>query len=774
MGSFCAAGFIIGCGGGCACANGRIGLDHWSAWTIRHDKLAGSAHHDANDIVSMYDGEETSQVLGATKPADHAKMFQSRVASISSKNLGGVTSANGQDIRVEFPPEVSFVACTGETGSGKSLLLAKAVELVCGGKAAKAVGPNVLIGRRNSEIVAEMEFVLNQPHLSMIQDILETNDVTIDGLEKRLHCKRSISLQAGKQASPGKYRLRSVCEINGHVVTLQLLSSVVAPLVAIVDGSKAASALGKPEVKASILDAAVPTEVLVDVAERKAQYWKLRKARAKLQAALDDRILPKGFSLENEDDAKLISHWINELDAFKSRVTQLCKSFDVVESKKSGILALIRQLSASEWMDGCSSDVNVHASTLYNLLTNLRDKLRSLDNRLVAANNAVHVLTLLSSKESVLTALERTRSFVNEASDGDLEDETILDAAEQCHDLLNSVEEATIRCAQHVEDDSNGLIQRLESERSLCPVSVEVIDGILHDWGGLARKHGVSPSSLPACHRTLIAEQSGSNEALAVLAELAAKEQKALDEFVESCFNLTEMRQHVAEKLCQSVNRRLPTLGMKPTFDILIDSSRFHLPDKLVSIGPNDVDFLVSQNSPTKHSKNAQGQVHVVASSGEKARILLAIECAIPGSVATACMKGCLEVTDEYVKRPLPVLVLYDEIDAHVGGNAATAIAQMLLEQASTHQVIAITHNPAVAAIADHHIMVQRLISFDDDDDTETLGTPVSVKSLACSDRTQELARMAAGNLALEEAEAFASALIRDGANMRRMAGPQG
>ncbi|KAL7567645.1 hypothetical protein ACA910_000237 [Epithemia clementina (nom. ined.)] len=691
-----------------------------------------------------------------------SRIFGSRVTWISSKNLGGVTSLDGRDIRVEFPPDGSFVACTGETGSGKSLLLAKTVELLCGGKTSKILGPD--LGRNG--VVAEIEFILKQPHVALVQDILNSNQVKVERLGSRLHCKRSIILEGPKQSKSGKYRLKSLCELNGRPVTLQLLSSIVTPLVAVVDGTKAASALARPEARTSILDAAIPVEVLADVAEKKEVFRNCRKEREILQATLDNRAVPKGFSLDNEEDAKLLSHWINELNAFKSRVLQLCRSLGGLGSDKRGVVSLCNQLANLDWMDSNSSDSTSNVSVLYSMLIKLRDKLKALDNNLVAAHNALNALTLLSSKESVLTALERSRSFVDEATRGDLEDDTIFNAAERCHDLLNTVEEATKRCAQNLEDDSHGLIQRLEAERSLCPVSVEVIDGILLDWGTLARKHGVPPAALPSCHQALITEQSGCNEALELLPKLVAREQEALIIFVDSCRRLSTMRKHVAKELCSSVNERLPGLGMKPTFDICINSNRLNIPEKLMSFGADDVAFLISQNSPSTSSQStSQGDLHIVASSGEKARILLAIECSIPGSVATACIKSSAEATDEIMKRPVPVLVIYDEIDAHVGGFAATAVATMLLEQARTNQVLAITHNPAVAALADHHIVVQKLISLDE----IHKGSPVSVKSLAPHDRTHELARMAAGNLALKEAEAFASALIRDGSNMRKM-----
>jgi DNA repair protein RecN (Recombination protein N) len=115
-----------------------------------------------------------------------------------------------------------------------------------------------------------------------------------------------------------------------------------------------------------------------------------------------------------------------------------------------------------------------------------------------------------------------------------------------------------------------------------------------------------------------------------------------------------------------------------------------------------------------------------------------------------------------------PVAVFYDEIDAHVGGRAAVALACMLAHQANTNQVIAITHSPSVAAIADLHLVVQQAKG-DVEANVDSLpGVPVVVQPADDILRREELARMASGDLASEEAQAFASALIREG-SIRRL-----
>ena len=140
---------------------------------------------------------------------------------------------------------------------------------------------------------------------------------------------------------------------------------------------------------------------------------------------------------------------------------------------------------------------------------------------------------------------------------------------------------------------------------------------------------------------------------------------------------------------------------------------------------------------------------------------MLAIECALPGSIGAACTNAAIE-EDLWGGLP-PIAVIYDEIDAHVGGRAAVSLANLLVDQSRSNQVIAITHSPSVAAAADMHVVIQRGAKTANGGST----TPVTARVVDERERRQELARMASGDLAVEEAEVFADALIRDGIRRR-------
>lgn len=191
------------------------------------------------------------------------------------------------------------------------------------------------------------------------------------------------------------------------------------------------------------------------------------------------------------------------------------------------------------------------------------------------------------------------------------------------------------------------------------------------------------------------------------------------------------------------------------------------------SLGVDIADFLLLHEKTTnRDSKSRGGSLDQVGSSGEKSRILLAIETALPGSIGSTCnsfLNSAESITSQSDFRTPPISIVYDEIDAHVGGRAAVTMAKLLAEQSrfrrrrrsrddeslsnTGSQIIAITHSASLAAIADRHIVVER---------GNNGSKGIRTYTLDETNRRQEIARMASGDLASGEAKTFADALIRD------------
>jgi DNA repair protein RecN (Recombination protein N) len=285
-------------------------------------------------------------------------------------------------------------------------------------------------------------------------------------------------------------------------------------------------------------------------------------------------------------------------------------------------------------------------------------------------------------------------------------------------------------------------------------------------------------------------ELDGNIEALNLLPEAEESERIAQEDFSQACEALSDARTNVALELSRSVTNILPSLGLEgSTFKVQLGLRSGGLNEPYYgseSIGVDIADFLLlhqkrdDDNSGSSRSaalgeagvSQHGGSIEQVGSSGEKSRVLLAIETVIPGSIGSACNSlrdGVENVSREGTFRAPPISIVYDEIDAHVGGRAAVTMAKLLADQSrgsrsredgmtsdSRSQIIAITHSASLAAIADRHIVVERCHR--NGSHSSTIRTYVADGS----SRRKEIARMASGDLASDEAETFADALIRD------------
>lgn len=208
---------------------------------------------------------------------------------------------------------------------------------------------------------------------------------------------------------------------------------------------------------------------------------------------------------------------------------------------------------------------------------------------------------------------------------------------------------------------------------------------------------------------------------------------------------LTELRQRAAARLEQAVTSELAALAM-PQAQLAVTVSQMTSPDglnlggepeRLVAFGSHGVDDVEILLCP--HPGAPPRPLHKGASGGELSRVMLAIEVVFAG-------------TD-----PVPTMV-FDEVDAGVGGKAAVEVGRRLAQLARTTQVIAVTHLPQVAAFGDRHLVVRKASS--------GLVTSSDVTLLDDEGRITELSRMFAGLEHSDSARAHAIELL-DAAGQR-------
>lgn len=198
---------------------------------------------------------------------------------------------------------------------------------------------------------------------------------------------------------------------------------------------------------------------------------------------------------------------------------------------------------------------------------------------------------------------------------------------------------------------------------------------------------------------------------------------KARDEVVAVGRELGMMRRRAAPKLAMEIANQLMDLGFKQsTFRVDLEA--------LVKPGANGLETVEFQFGPN------QGEpvlpLRQIASSGEVSRVMLAVKSALADQDA------------------IPLMV-FDEIDANVGGEVARAVGRKMATLGMRHQVVAITHFPQVAASADQHFVVEKTVT---GGRTRSQLRPVSGET-----RVSELVRMLGGGG--EQARAMAHALLR-------------
>ena len=196
--------------------------------------------------------------------------------------------------------------------------------------------------------------------------------------------------------------------------------------------------------------------------------------------------------------------------------------------------------------------------------------------------------------------------------------------------------------------------------------------------------------------------------------------------------SLTSKRHAVAKKLGPLIEKQLAELGMeKAKFSVSLSPATGAVPGENLPATPSGFDHVefVAQTNPGLQPQ----PLRKIASGGELSRIMLAL-------------KGILAASDR-----ISVLV-FDEIDANVGGRLGSIIGNKLRHLAEHHQVLCITHLPQIASYADRHLTVRKEVS---GDRTET-----KVRPMEGGERLQELAEMIGGQRITDTTRAQAQELL--------------
>ena len=245
---------------------------------------------------------------------------------------------------------------------------------------------------------------------------------------------------------------------------------------------------------------------------------------------------------------------------------------------------------------------------------------------------------------------------------------------------------------------------------------------------GLLKKYGPMLQDVIAAGTNARAELDLIDTAQFDLANLTAREVEARRRLASDAEKLSEMRLSGARKLAKAVDALLPALGMPDGRFTVTLTAR----DEPTAEGAEDVEFRVALNIGHEDRPLAR-----VASGGELSRVMLAL-------------KTILARVDQ-----VPTLI-FDEVDAGIGGRVGLQVGDTLRRVAKEHQVFAISHLPQIAARAHHHIVVAK--------GARGGVTTADITVLEGTSRVNEIARMLGGDPESKVSRAHAKELLESAA----------
>jgi len=281
------------------------------------------------------------------------------------------------------------------------------------------------------------------------------------------------------------------------------------------------------------------------------------------------------------------------------------------------------------------------------------------------------------------------------------------------HELQRVDASAQVLVSAH--EQNVGALRDLQSELSryvgaveLDPARLREIEERLNLLQSLKRKYGTQLPDVIAFGDEARGKLQSLEQRDVELARLNAALQKVDGELRRAGQQLSAERKKLIPKLSKSVAKELGALGFQQSkFDVALSSGA------QLSTGIDVVEFQFAPN-PGEPAR----PLRAIASSGEMARVMLAL-------------KTVLAAEDD-----VPVLI-FDEVDANVGGETANAVGEKMKQIARTHQVLCITHLAPVAAHADAHFVVTKQLK-----DGRTIS---EMELLGKGARVEELARMLGG-----------------------------
>lgn len=339
---------------------------------------------------------------------------------------------------------------------------------------------------------------------------------------------------------------------------------------------------------------------------------------------------------------------------------------------------------------------------------------------------------IMGNAEKIASNLKNAVHLVYEGSDRSPSAQEALKRASSALKSISQYDERLEKLGAQLDDmyyqvqDAGYELQALSDEMEFDPAAFDKIGARLGDMDKLKKKYGPTLDEVLSFREGAAARlgslEQGDERLTDLKVELRAKEQ-ALN---ESCVRLSSARAALANDFAGVVAERLGELGMP--------NARFEArlsPAKTVTAsGADEMEFMISVNmgEPVK-------PLSTTASGGELSRIMLTIKTVMAAKDAVNTM-------------------IFDEIDTGISGRMAQVVGEKMAEVARSRQVIAVSHLPQIAALADAHYIVEK--------SSDGVRTGSRVRRLNDEGRVEELARIVGGAGGTESGMAHARTMLAD------------
>ncbi len=280
-----------------------------------------------------------------------------------------------------------------------------------------------------------------------------------------------------------------------------------------------------------------------------------------------------------------------------------------------------------------------------------------------------------------------------------------------------------------LEETTHGL-RRYLGKLEADPGRLDEVEARLAAIEKLKRKYGSSVDEVLAfleeARRELAAVETSDDRRAALRKEVEGLTRR----YEAAAGELSAKRKDAARRLAKQVEQELAALAMEKTrVEIRVEEAAWS------AAGADRVEFRIAPNAGEELKP-----LEKIASGGELSRVALALKTCTAGSGK---------------KTGVPMTLVFDEVDAGVGGSAAEAVGRRLKKLAGWSQVLCVTHLPQIAGFADHHYFVEK--------HAERGRTVASVAELDAAARTREIGRMLSGEEITPEA-------LRHAERLRKMA----